>query len=445
MSELKRICFVIVIAGCLLWPSPSIAEEEEIDPGTLVSVFGEADVPVNSGNFIRARKDAMNKALREAILNVVRMLLPPEDIPKEFRVPEPEDLPGEITELLDQLSLENFPEGEVGLGEIPIEESPEGEFLGGWPNEESPEGDVDAGDPLGAERSDGKLLDGELPNEEFPEGDADADGELSEGMLVIAEETAINEFLAEDEMLDPDDEFEVEVAVEEVETEKQVFVREYAETEILAHGIDFVQSYKFINEGVNEEETSYYMNVEFTFFISYLTKQLTEGGLVVSGGRGPKVILLVNESAIGRIQGPSFLLIPSATEENLMEAIRTQGYEVIPREEVRKLGNNERVEDAMKGNLDAVYWLKEKFKADYIIFAVAKSQSFPMRGKRPAYVYGEIDAKIYKGETLEVLWEKRIVKKLEGSSGTMSFQSVRMASEIFRKSVLDFLFNQEAP
>jgi hypothetical protein len=385
MSEFKKICFAVLIASGLLWPAPSIAEEE-IDPGTLVSVFGEADVPVYSGNFIRARKDAMNKALREAILNVVRMLLPPEDIPKEFRVQEPEDLPGELTELLDQLNTEEVPEGEGDIGE---------------------------------------------PSEEIP---------------VIAEEKALNEFLTDEETVEPDGETEFgEPEEEEEETQEQILVREFVEERVLAHGLDFVQSYKFINEGVNEDETSYYMNVEFTFFISHLSNELTEGGLNVAGGQGPKVILLVDESAIGRIHGPSFLLLPSATEENLMAAIRTQGYDVVPREEVRKLGNNDRIELAMEGDLDAIHWLKSKFDAEYLILATATSKSFPMRGKRPAYVYGEIDAKIYRGETLELLWEKRIVKKLEGSSGTMSFQSVRMASEIFRKNVLDFLYNQEVP
>lgn len=401
MSEYKRICFLLVIAGSLLWITPSFAEEEKIDPGPLVSVFGEADVPVNSGNFIRARKDAMNSALREAILNVIRMLLPPEDIPKEFRVQEPEDLPGEMTELLDQLNVGEMQEG-----------ADDSEIVG-----------------------------------EF--------GELSQGMPgefpTITEDSSLNEFLTDTETAKPGGESVVdeledpEEEEEEIETEEQVFVREYVEKEILSHGLDFVHSYKFINEGINEDETNYYMNVEFTFFISHLSKGLAEGGLNVVGAHGPKVILLVDESAIGRIQGPSFLLLPSATEENLMVAIRTQGYDVVPREEVRKLGNNERVKLAMEGDISEISWLGENFNAGYIILATATSKSFPMRGKRPAYVYGEIDAKIYKGETLEILWEKKIVKKLEGSSGTMSFQSVRMASEIFRKSVLDFLYNQEAP
>lgn len=218
---------------------------------------------------------------------------------------------------------------------------------------------------------------------------------------------------------------------------------EFIEQNVISIGMNFVQSYRFVNEGLRLDELTeyeaYFVNMEYTFFVTYLGEELSKAGLKVSGTQKTKVLLVIEEQTLGVVQGPGFLILPSATEKSIKEAITAEGYLVIDRREIRKLDNNRRVMLALKGEKIAIKWLASKFKADYVLLGTAKSENRPARRNLPPYVEGIVEAKIYDGYTANVIWEERVVVPVKGGGGASSFKSIRLATEQFKRKVIDFL------
>lgn len=211
---------------------------------------------------------------------------------------------------------------------------------------------------------------------------------------------------------------------------------------ISSKSMRFVQSYKFIDESLDEEAELYTVSLELTLFYGYLRQTLTEAGMTVEGGGRLKVVVVIDERAVGVVPDSSFLLIPSATEESLRESVSRLGYYVIDRKQVRDLKNDELILEAVRGDTDAVLWLSEKFEATYVIMGSAKSKTHPAENNNPAWVEGEIYATIYDGTNAEVLWREQVVERLEKSSGATGFRAIRMAGKKLDSKVIDFIYSR---
>lgn len=206
--------------------------------------------------------------------------------------------------------------------------------------------------------------------------------------------------------------------------------------------MSFVQSYKFIDESMDEEAELYTVSLELTLFYGHLREALAEAGMKVEGGGRAKVVVLIDERAIGVVPDSSFLLIPSATEESLSESVSRLGYYVIDRKQVRELKNDELILEAIRGDVDAVLWLSEKFEATYVIMGSARSKTHPPQNNNPAWVEGGIYATIYDGANAEVLWQEHVVERLEKSSGATGFRAIRMAGKKLDSKVIDFIYSR---
>jgi len=222
--------------------------------------------------------------------------------------------------------------------------------------------------------------------------------------------------------------------------------RDFLEEHIFSRGLDFVESYRFINEGngLDEETDSeiYSVSIEYSIFFSYLSNELSNLGVKISGGNMKKVIVLIDEETLGMVDIADFLVLPSTSEESISKAIAEQSFMVIDRTKVRELGKNTRVVRAVRGDTSAIRWLAEQYEPDYIILGKAKSQTHQSQMGNPAYVEGIVTARIYSGKTLSVIWRKTVLAKIEGRGGGANFKSIRLASDKFQKIVVGFMREQ---
>jgi hypothetical protein len=227
-----------------------------------------------------------------------------------------------------------------------------------------------------------------------------------------------------------------------VSPEESEFYTEEIERLLSSDGMRFVQSYKYIDETMDEETGLYMVALEFTLFYDYLREALTEAGLAVAGGTRANVVVVIDERVISAVPDSSFLLLQSSTEENLKESISRLGYFVIDRKQIRELKSDERVLKAVRGDLASVLWLGEQFDASYVITGSARSVTHPADDDNPPWVEGEIDATIYDGQNAAVLWQEQAVERLEGGSGTAGFRAIRMAGKKIDRMVVDFIYSR---
>ncbi len=208
---------------------------------------------------------------------------------------------------------------------------------------------------------------------------------------------------------------------------------------LISRGMDYVQSYKFIEEQMDEESRTYTTGMQFTFFLDHIKLVLAERGVTFDQRDKPKVALLIDERSVGVMDDASFILLPSSAEKRLEESLVKMGFNVISRGEIRKLGDNEQVLSAVKGDVDAVSWLARQYDAEFIVLGRARPIS-QTEDDGSKWVEGEIDAKVYDGFTLEVLWERQVVERIEDKGGGSGFRAVRMAAETFDDELQEFLY-----
>lgn len=206
--------------------------------------------------------------------------------------------------------------------------------------------------------------------------------------------------------------------------------------------IDFVQSYRFMEESLDEDGDVYKIGLQVAFFYDYLRDLLTEVGFATEADKDSRVVLLIDERVISAMPDTSFLLLPSATEENLKTPISRLGFSVISRKQIRELKDDKRVLKAIHGELSSVLWIGESFNAEYVITGSARSSAQSGYETGPGMVKGEIDAAIYDGRTAEVLWEEVVVARVEDDDGTAGFRAIRMAGEKFNRKVLEFMYGK---
>ncbi len=216
-------------------------------------------------------------------------------------------------------------------------------------------------------------------------------------------------------------------------------VKALAET----RSMDFVQSYKFMEESLDADGDLYKVGMQVAFFYDHLRSVLVEIGFAAEAGHGSRVVLVIDERVISVMPDSGFLLLPSATEENLKKSISRLGFSVISRKQIRELKDDERVLKAVHGDPSSILWIGESFNAEYVIMGSARSfrQSGYQTG--PKMVEGEIDAAIYDGRTAELLWEERVVARIEDDDGTVGFRAIRMAGEKFNRRVVEFMYGRE--
>ncbi len=215
-------------------------------------------------------------------------------------------------------------------------------------------------------------------------------------------------------------------------------VKALAET----RSMDFVHSYRFMEESLDEDGDVYKVGMQVAFFYDHLRGVLIEIGFATEAGKDSRVVLVIDERVISVMPDTGFLLLPSATEENLKTSISRLGFSVISREQVRGLKNDERVLKAVHGEPSSVLWIGESFNAEYVITGSARSSTQSGYETGPGLVEGEIDAAIYDGRTAEVLWEERVAARVEDNDGTAGFRAIRMAGEKFNRKVVEFMYGR---
>lgn len=218
--------------------------------------------------------------------------------------------------------------------------------------------------------------------------------------------------------------------------------RDVIQEMINSRAMDFVQSYKFIKEEVDEENGLYKLDLQVTFFKGHFRASLMQVGLAMDSGDKPKVVLIIDERAMGVVPDSNFLLLPSNAEKGLKELVSSLGFSIVDRAKIRGLKDDQRVLRAVNGDIASVRWLSEQYGASYIILGRARSVPSSAMDKGPKSVDGEISAKIYDGRSASVLWEDKVTHRVEGGSATGGFKAIRLAAEELNRRVVEFIYNR---
>jgi hypothetical protein len=114
------------------------------------------------------------------------------------------------------------------------------------------------------------------------------------------------------------------ISQDEIEANMQAL-----EETVFSRGMDFIHSYRFLEDASEEYpetgEAEYYVRVEYVVFLTYLEKQVASLGVEVVAKKKPVVVLVIDERTLGMIVNPGFLVLPSATEENIKRRLSRRG------------------------------------------------------------------------------------------------------------------------
>ncbi len=189
---------------------------------------------------------------------------------------------------------------------------------------------------------------------------------------------------------------------------------------LIARAMDYVQKYKFSEEVISEDNTTYHVGMEVVFFAEPIRAALEDLGTAVTHRK--KVVIVIDERPLEVVSDISFLLTGSVSEDRLRAAAAETGFKTIDRAEVRALKNDQKVIKAVEGDEDAVRWLAAQFKAEYVITGRARATAIG------AEMMGKILLNVYAADG-SVVWSKEIIETVQGSGGMERFKVIRLCGD----------------
>lgn len=189
---------------------------------------------------------------------------------------------------------------------------------------------------------------------------------------------------------------------------------------VVARSVDFVQKYKFTDEMILPDNTTYHVGMEVTFFADQVRTALEGLGTAVSQRK--RVVVVIDERAINVVSDGNFLMTGSMTEDRLRQAAGEAGYKGMARAEVRALGNDPEAAKAVAGDADAVRWVAAQLKADYVITGTARATA------SGADMMGTTKLNVYASDG-NMVWAKEVTESTPGNGGPDRFKVIRLCAD----------------
>lgn len=136
---------------------------------------------------------------------------------------------------------------------------------------------------------------------------------------------------------------------------------------LVSRGVDFVSSYKFLDETIDHAEGTLTARLQVTLFLNSIRKTLSKNGVKTKKRSLPKLAIIIKEQNAGFMSETNFLLFTSLTEEVLVKNFRQRGFLVADRNDARKARIESFVLRAIGGDGKAAAKVGRALEADLLI------------------------------------------------------------------------------
>lgn len=220
-------------------------------------------------------------------------------------------------------------------------------------------------------------------------------------------------------------------AIEAISGADATAQEEKIRSSLMPRAMDFVHKYKFSEETISPDGGNYHIAMEVIFFADLVQSELEKLGTAVTLKKG--VVILIDERPMEGVTDASFMYTGSLTEERLKKAAQEAGYRATGRVEVRGLKDDARAAKAIAGDKDALLWLAERLKGDYVITGKSRvtSSGTEIRGTTQITAYG--------GREADAAWTSEAVETVAGATGTDRFKAVRKCADKLSDPLTEFL------
>ncbi len=150
---------------------------------------------------------------------------------------------------------------------------------------------------------------------------------------------------------------------------------------ILRKSRQFVRTYRFLEAFDDFDTQTSGVELEVTFFMDSLRKQLGALGVLANKGGGNAIIILVNEKSTASIEFASFWEMFPLSEAHLVEQFIASGINVVKRDLVRDSISEETVLSAARGDISAATDIGMAAGVDIVL--VGNAVSTPRDGDNP--------------------------------------------------------------
>ncbi len=139
------------------------------------------------------------------------------------------------------------------------------------------------------------------------------------------------------------------------------------ETRLLIRSSDFVSSYKFLDEKVDQDTKMVTLQMQVTLYLDAIRAALDDAGVMTKRRDLPKLLILIKEQSAGFATDDNFLMLTSLSEEILVTDFRNKGYLVVDRSDVRSANMEAEALKALAGDRTAAARVGRFLQADILV------------------------------------------------------------------------------
>ncbi len=178
--------------------------------------------------------------------------------------------------------------------------------------------------------------------------------------------------------------------------------KEIVQTRIIDRGGDFVKSYKFLEERVDQAKGYLKVRLQVTLFLDDIRREMRIAGIRSKKRVLPKLIIIINEKNTGFFSGENILILKSLSEEVLAQYFQDRGYQVVTRRGIMAEKLEKTALEALKLNKRAIARLSREMEADLVILGKTNVRAHPSADGES--IEAVIDVALFLGESGVTLW-----------------------------------------
>ncbi|VAX18309.1 hypothetical protein MNBD_NITROSPINAE02-1062 [hydrothermal vent metagenome] len=178
--------------------------------------------------------------------------------------------------------------------------------------------------------------------------------------------------------------------------------KEIIQARIIERAEDFVKSYKFLEETVDQAKGYLKVRLQVTLFLDDIRREMRTAGIRSKKRILPKLIIIINEKNTGFFSGENVLILKSLSEEVLAQYFQDRGYQVVTRRGIMAEKLEKTALEALKLNKKAIARLSHEMEADLVILGKTKVEAHPSADGES--IEAVVEVALFRGESGKTLW-----------------------------------------
>lgn len=214
--------------------------------------------------------------------------------------------------------------------------------------------------------------------------------------------------------------------------------KEIVQNRIVGRGGDFVKSYKFLDETVDQAKGYLKVRLQVTLFMDDIRREMRIAGIRSKKRSLPKLIIIINEKNTGFFTGENVLILKSLSEEVLAQYFQDRGYQVVTRRGITAEKLEKTALEALKLNREAITRLSYEMEADLVILGKTEVEARPSTDGES--IEAVVDVSLFRGDNGDTLWNysdsaSGVYKELlDGSLDAIRSATSRVAKQLGLKT-----------